>query len=45
MFSHDVHIRNGDSHSIIDLQTKKRINFSKDIIIGDHVWIAAYAKS
>lgn len=27
------------------IKTKKRINFSKDIIIGDHVWIAAYAKS
>jgi acetyltransferase-like isoleucine patch superfamily enzyme len=23
------------------IKTKKRINFSKDIIIGDHVWIAA----
>jgi len=37
MFSSDVVFRTGDSHSIID-NAGKRINESKDIIIGDHVW-------
>lgn len=40
MFSHDVHIQPSDSHSIIDLDTKKALNFGKDIVIGNHVWIA-----
>lgn len=44
MFSHDIHIRNGDSHSIIDQKSKRRVNFSKNIVIGDHVWVGAYAK-
>lgn len=43
MFSYGIEFRTGDSHSIIDLETKKRINYAKDIIIGDHVWIGAKA--
>ena len=39
MVSKDVSIRTGDSHSIIDLKTKKRINFGKDVVIGNHVWL------
>lgn len=38
MFSSDVVLRTGDSHSIIDLKGN-RINDAKDVIIGDHVWI------
>ena len=37
MFSSDVTLRTGDSHSVIDFNGK-RINISKDIIIGNHVW-------
>jgi acetyltransferase-like isoleucine patch superfamily enzyme len=37
MFSTDVVFRTGDSHSIID-DTGNRINKSKDIVIGNHVW-------
>lgn len=37
MFSSDVVLRTGDSHSIID-SMGNRINQSKDIMIGDHVW-------
>jgi len=44
MFSNKVDIRNGDSHSIIDLETKQRINFARDIIISNHVWIGAYSQ-
>lgn len=39
MFSSDVVIRTGDSHSIIDAQSCKRINHAKDVFIGDHVWL------
>lgn len=38
MFSSSIAIRTGDSHSIVDLGGK-RINPSKDVIIGSHVWI------
>ncbi|MEI8198952.1 MAG: acyltransferase [Eubacteriales bacterium] len=37
MFSADVVFRTGDSHSITD-NNGNRINASKDIIIGNHVW-------
>ena len=36
--SANITLRTGDSHSIVDLQGK-RINRSKSIRIGDHVWI------
>ena len=38
LFSSDLHFRTGDSHSILN-EEGKRINPSKDIVIGDHVWI------
>lgn len=38
LFSSGVHFRTGDSHSVVDLQGK-RINPSRDIVIGNHVWI------
>ncbi len=42
MFANDIDIRVGDSHSILDTATGKRINFAEDILIGRHVWIAAH---
>ncbi len=39
LFSRNIFFRTGDSHSIIDQSTGKRINPSEDITIGDHVWI------
>jgi len=38
MFSSDITIRTGDSHSILNMEGI-RINTSKDIVIGTHVWI------
>lgn len=38
MFSKNITFRTGDSHSITDLEGN-RINPSKDINIGNHVWI------
>jgi acetyltransferase-like isoleucine patch superfamily enzyme len=42
MFAYDIDVRTGDSHSIIDQKTNKRINRAKDIEIGDHVWVASH---
>lgn len=39
LFSANITLRAGDSHSVIDADTGARLNKSKDIIIGDHVWL------
>jgi acetyltransferase-like isoleucine patch superfamily enzyme len=41
MLSQKIEIRTGDSHSIIDKTTGSRINYEKDVAIGNHVWIGA----
>ena len=38
LFSKDISLRTGDSHSILDNSSGKRINFSKSLKIGNHVW-------
>ncbi len=38
LFSSEIVFRTGDSHSVLDM-SGNRINPSKDIQIGDHVWI------
>jgi acetyltransferase-like isoleucine patch superfamily enzyme len=43
MLSAGINIRTGDSHSILDAETGKRINYAQDITIGDHVWIGLNA--
>ena len=44
MLSNNIIIRTSDSHSIIDNDTKHRINPAQNINIGDHVWIGAWAR-
>ena len=44
MFSNDIEIRNGDSHSIIDKDTNKRVNYAQSVIIGNHVWLTAHTR-
>ncbi|OLP16361.1 hypothetical protein BST81_21460 [Leptolyngbya sp. 'hensonii'] len=39
MLSHDIDIRCGDSHAILDLRTDRRINLARYIHIDDHVWL------
>lgn len=39
MFSANITLRAGDSHSVVDAESGVRLNPSKDIIIGNHVWI------
>ena len=42
MFAKDIDLRTGDSHSIIDSTTMKRINYAKNIEIDNHVWVASH---
>ena len=42
MFANDVDIRTGDSHSVIEASSGRRINFAENVTIGRHVWIAAH---
>lgn len=39
LFSDQIEFRVGDSHSILDATSGKRINPSMDINVGKHVWI------
>lgn len=39
LISSDVTVRTGDSHSVLDVYTKKRINSSEDVSVGDFVWL------
>ena len=38
--SADIHCRTTDSHTILN-RNGERINFARDIIVGNHVWIGA----
>ena len=44
LFSSNITFRTGDSHSILDVESGLRINKSRNIIIGEHVWIGNDAK-
>ncbi len=37
--SRQVEVRSSDFHSLIDLDTMKRINHNGDVAIGNHVWL------
>lgn len=39
LFSTEVIIRTHDAHHIFDLETHERINFPRDVIVEDNVWI------
>ena len=39
LFSTGIWLRTSDAHPIYNIETTERINPSKSIIIGDHVWI------
>jgi len=42
MLAKDIDIRTGDSHSIVSVSTGQRLNYAEDVIVGNHVWIAAH---
>lgn len=39
LFSQNITIRTGDSHSILDDKTRIRLNPSQSVKVGDHCWI------
>jgi len=41
MFSRGIEIRSTDVHPIYDRATNERINPAADVVVGDHVWVAA----
>lgn len=43
MLATDVEVRTGDSHSILDQESGARINFARNVIVGNHVWIGSKA--
>jgi acetyltransferase-like isoleucine patch superfamily enzyme len=43
MFSSNIEFRTGDSHSIMDTLTNRRINYAQNIEVGNHVWIGAHS--
>ncbi len=44
MFSYGITIFNTDGHPIFDLKSHEIINYVKNVSIGEHVWVGAYAK-
>ncbi len=44
MLAGGIEIRTGDSHSILDLSDKKRLNPAQDVCIKNHVWIARHVQ-
>lgn len=40
MFASNIEIRCDDGHPIFDVVTSERVNISKSITIGNHVWLA-----
>lgn len=43
MFANNIDVRTGDSHSIIDSKSNKRINHAENVTIANHVWVGAHA--
>lgn len=39
MFSWEITIQNSDAHPVYSVETGKRVNLSKSVYIGDHVWV------
>jgi len=44
LLAYDVDIRTSDSHSVISQGSGKRLNPAQDVVIADHVWVAAGVK-
>lgn len=43
MFAREIELNQSDQHHIFDLDTLKRINHPRDVVIGDHVWVGRRA--
>lgn len=42
MFAYDIDVRTGDSHTVLCSSSLERLNFAKDISIGNHVWVSSH---
>jgi acetyltransferase-like isoleucine patch superfamily enzyme len=42
MFAYDIDVRTGDSHSVLDAATGKRINPAQNVAFGNHIWVAPH---
>lgn len=43
LFSFGIWIRTADPHLVYSVETHKRLNYSKSVFVGDHVWIGQNA--
>jgi acetyltransferase-like isoleucine patch superfamily enzyme len=43
MFASENQVRADDGHPIFDVRTGQRVNVSRDITIGDHVWLGRFS--
>lgn len=43
MFASENEVRADDGHPIFDVRTGQRVNISRSIVIGEHVWVARRA--
>ena len=43
LFSFGISLRTADPHLIYDVHTKRRLNSSRSILLGDHIWIGQSA--
>lgn len=41
MFAYNINIRTGDYHTIFDNDTGRVLNYNRDVVIGNHVWVAS----
>jgi acetyltransferase-like isoleucine patch superfamily enzyme len=41
MFSKEIEVRTGDSHSIMDIANNQRLNYARNVKIEDNVWLGA----
>lgn len=39
MFSYNIVVRNTDSHKVIEVETGVITNPSRDVVLGEHVWV------
>jgi len=44
MFSFNVDIRNGDSHTLFEIESGRRKNWAKNVLIHAHVWLGAHTQ-
>ncbi|MCW2496478.1 acyltransferase [Jatrophihabitans sp.] len=42
MFAKNIEVRVDDTHPLFDVESEERVNPSKSIVIGEHVWLAKH---